>query len=84
MSGLSGSAYSRCVRCIVIRGVSDEKPISMSFLGFKDRCQYRQLATGLGSTTPAVYAACHTPHRLTCHGTGMDGGGGGGHNIRMV
>ena len=37
----------------------------MSFLGSSDRWKYLQRATGLGSTTPAVYTACHTSVRLT-------------------
>lgn len=31
-----------------------EKPTEMSFLGFRDLCQYWVTATGFGSTTPAV------------------------------
>ena len=42
-----------------------EKLMEISFLGLRLRCQYWQVATGLGSTTPAVYAACHMPCRLT-------------------
>ena len=39
-------------------------PISTSFLTLSDRCQYRAVPMGLGSTTPAVYAACQIPLRL--------------------
>lgn len=42
-----------------------EKPTEMSFLGLRERCQYCAVATGLGSTTPAVYAACQMPCRFT-------------------
>ena len=30
---------------------------SISFFGLRERCQYLQVPTGLGSTTPAVYTA---------------------------
>ena len=40
-------------------------PISTSFLTFRLLCQYRAVPIGLGSTTPAVYAACQMPRRLT-------------------
>ena len=58
VDGASGSPYSLTVRVIVIRGARREKPTSISFLGLSERCQYRQRATGFGSTIPAVYAAC--------------------------
>lgn len=32
-------------------------PMLMSFLGLRERCQYWHSATGLGSSTPAVYTA---------------------------
>ena len=53
------------VRAIVIRFCSGEKPTSMSFLGFSDRCQYRHVAIGFGRTMPAVYDACQMSFRLT-------------------
>ena len=58
VDGASGSPYSLTVRVIVIRGARREKPTSISFFGLSERCQYRQRATGFGSTIPAVYAAC--------------------------
>ncbi|BAS73954.1 Os01g0708201 [Oryza sativa Japonica Group] len=43
---------------MVMRGPRRENPTSISFLGLRDRCQYRQVVMGVGRTTPAVYAAC--------------------------
>ena len=31
-----------------------EKPTLISFFGLRERCQYCAVATGFGSTTPAV------------------------------
>ena len=42
-----------------------EKPTPISFLGLSERCQYCAVATGFGSTVPAVYAACQMFWRLT-------------------
>ena len=42
-----------------------EKPTEMSFLGLRERCQYWVVDTGLGSTAPAVYAACQMLVKLT-------------------
>jgi hypothetical protein len=43
----------------------DSRVTSISFLGLRERCQYRQRPTGRGSTTPAVYTACQRSVRLT-------------------
>ena len=40
-------------------------PMEMSFLGLRERCQYWHSATGLGSSTPAVYTACQMSCRFT-------------------
>ena len=39
VDGASGSPYSLTVRVIVIRGARREKPTSISFFGFSERCQ---------------------------------------------
>merc|ERR550532_845334 len=42
-----------------------ENLTSISFLGLRERCQYRHVPTGFGSTTPAVNTAWKSPLQLT-------------------
>lgn len=52
------------VRCMVMRGPRCEKPTSISFFGFSERCQYVADAIGFGTTTcvPHVNSPRCTAH----------------------
>ncbi len=60
---LSGRSHNAA--CASGRAASRVKLTAMSLRGCSARCQYVAVATGLGSTTPAVYAACQMPARFT-------------------
>lgn len=62
---LSGVLYIFTNLAIGILWGRDEKPVSMSFLGFNDLCQYVDYAIGVGITIPAVYTAYHILYLLT-------------------
>ena len=64
VAGFLSSLKNLIVWLIVMRLWRLVNPISTSFLTLSDRCQYRAVPMGLGSTTPAVYAACQIPVRL--------------------
>ncbi len=53
------------VRLMVMRGASLENPTSMSFLGFRDLCQYWQVGIGVGRTTHVIYAPCQIFRKCT-------------------
>ena len=61
----SGSQVQYTLAQSLRRTSRREKLMEISFFGLSERCQYWQVAAGMGSTTPAVYAACQMPSRLT-------------------
>ena len=59
--------YNLIVRAKVIRGFNELNRTSISFFGFKERCQYCARPTGFGRTTPAVYLCCCVSECVCVH-----------------